>query len=258
MLLKERVAIVTGSSSGIGRGIALEFAREGAKVIIADLHEEPKQGKFYDTNVATPTAEVIKQLGSEGLYIQTDMGDETGVQRMIEQTIERFGGLDILVNNAGIHIPGDSQELSVKDWDKIIGINLRGIFLATKFSMVYLKQSNVGRIINISSIHAFSGGGGPGYAPAKAGVVNMTRDIALEVGQEGLTVNAICPGFIETPIQDYLTEEQIEMCRRRTPLPRFGTPRDIGRACVFLASDDAEWITGAALPVDGGWLTSIF
>ena len=121
-----------------------------------------------------------------------------------------------------------------------------------------MRKSKTGRIINIASVHAFAGGGGPAYAPAKAGVVNLTRDTAVEVAGDNITVNAVCPGYIETAIQDYLTPEQIDQCLEQTPLPRLGLPRDIGRACVFFASDDAEWITGTALPVDGGWLAPVF
>ncbi len=257
MLLKDRVAIVTGASSGIGRGVALELAREGARVAVADIQEVPKRGKYHETDVTTPTAEEVERLGSEGMFIETDTADEAAVRRMVEQAAERFGGVDILVNNAGIHIPGNSQEMSVADWDRVVGVNLRGVFLGIKSAVPYLKQSQAGRIISIASVHAFGGGGGPAYAPAKAGLVNLTRDIAIEVAPDGVTVNAICPGYIETAIQDYLTEEQIEAARERIPLPRFGLPRDIGRAAVFLASDDAEWITGTALPVDGGWLAPV-
>ena len=138
-----------------------------------------------------------------------------------------------------------------------MAINLRGPYLCTKHSVPHLKKSQAGRIINIASVHAFVGGGGPVYPPAKAGLVNLTRDSAIELDSENFTVNAICPGYIETPIQDYLTEEQIETSRHRTPLPRLGLPSDIGRVAVFCASDDAEWITGTALPVDGGWLAPI-
>ena len=254
MLLKDRVAIVTGGSSGIGRGIALEFAREGARVAVADIQEAPKRGKFFETDTTTPTVEEIEKSGSSGIFVQTDIADEAAVRHLVEQTEAHFGGIDILVNNAGIHIPGSSQELSVADWDRVLGINLRGVFLATKFALPYLKKSPAGRIINIASVHAFGGGVGPAYAPAKAGMVNMTRDTTLEVAKDRITVNAICPGAIETAIQDYLTEAQLEASRQATPLPRLGTPRDIGRTAVFLASDDADWITGVALPVDGGLL----
>lgn len=252
MLLKDRISIVTGGSSGIGRGIALEFAREGASVVIADKQESPLQGKYHEKDVTTPTLQEVEKLGAKGIFIKTDVSDESEVAKMIQRAVEHFGGLDILVNNAGIHIPGESQDISIADWDKVIGVNLRGVFLTTKLAIPHLKKSEFGRIIQIASVHAFGGGAGPAYASAKAAVVNMVRDTALEVGKDGITVNAICPGYIETAIQDYLTPEQIESSLEKTPMQRFGLPKDIGRAAVFFASDDAEWVTGASLLVDGG------
>ncbi len=257
MVLKDRICIVTGGSSGIGRGIALEFAREGAHVAIVDKREAPVRGKYHETDVTTPTVAEIENIGARGVFLQTDVADESQVANAIQQTVEHFGGLDILVNNAGIHIPGGSQEISIADWDSVVGVNLRGVFVATKLAIPHLKQSEFGRVIQIASVHAYGGGAGPAYAPAKAAVVNMVRDTALEIGQFGITVNAICPGYIETAIQDYLTPEQIEEALEKTAMPRFGLPRDIGRACVFLASDDAEWITGASLLVDGGFAAGV-
>lgn len=252
MLLKDRICIVTGGSSGIGRGIALEFAREGARIVIADIQETPLQGKYHEKNVTTTTTQELERLSVESLFIETDVSDEGQVVQMMNKTIEHFGGIDILVNNAGIHIPGGSQDISVSDWDKVVSVNLRGVFLTTKISIPHIKNSAYGRIIQIASVHAFGGGAGPAYSSAKAAVVNMVKDTALEVGKFGITVNAICPGYIETAIQDYLTPEQIESSLEKTPMQRLGLPKDIGRAAVFLASDDAEWITGTSLLVDGG------
>ena len=257
MLLKNRICVITGGSSGIGRGIALEFAREGARIAIADKQETPLRGKYHETDVTTPTVAEIERLGAEGIFLQTDVSDASQIAGTIQQTVEHFGGLDVLVNNAGIHIPGGTQDISIADWDAVIGVNLRGVFVATKLAIPSLKQSKFGRIIHIASVHAYGGGAGPAYAPAKAAVVNMVRDTALEIGEFGITVNAICPGYIETAIQDYLTPEQIEEALEKTALPRFGLPRDIGRAAVFLASDDAEWITGASLLVDGGFAAGV-
>lgn len=257
MKLKDRVAIVTGGSSGIGRGIALELARDGAKVVVADVQEAPKQGKYHDQDLVTPTVTEVEKMGAQGMFVQTDMLSDVAVQNLIDKTVAHFGGLDILVNNAGIHIPGSIETVSVADYDKVIGVNLRGVFVATKFAMPHLKK-NTGRVIHIASVQAFGGGGGPAYASAKAGLINFTRDTALELAPFGATVNAICPGYIETPMQDYSSEEDIEMCRQKTPMPRLGLPKDVGRAAVFFASDDAEWVTGTSLPVDGGWLAPIF
>ena len=256
MVLKGRTAVVTGGSSGIGRGVCIEFAREGANVVVADLREAPKQGRYHERETVTPTVEEVEKLGARGLFVQADVADEREVRELMTAAAE-FGGVDILVNNAGILTLGNSEELPVAEWDRIMGINLKGVFLTTRHVLPHMRKSRAGRIINIASVHAFGGGGGPAYAPAKAGVVNLTRDTALEVGADNITVNAVCPGYIETAIQDYLTPEQIEECLERTPLPRLGVPGDIGRACVFLASDDAAWITGVALPVDGGWLAPL-
>ena len=257
MVLKGRTAVVTGGSSGIGRGVCIEFAREGANVVVADVREAPKQGRYHERGTVTPTVEEVEKLGAGGLFVQADVADEREVRELMTAAAAEFGGVDILVNNAGIFTLGNSEELPVAEWDRIMGINLKGVFLTTRHVLPHMRKSRAGRIINIASVHAFGGGGGPAYAPAKAGVVNLTRDTALEVGADNITVNAVCPGYIETAIQDYLTPEQIEECLERTPLPRLGVPGDIGRACVFLASDDAAWITGVALPVDGGWLAPL-
>ena len=258
MKLENRVAIVTGGSSGIGRGICIELAREGARVVVCDVVERPRPGKYHDRDVTTPTVDELNAMGSKGIFVQADVSDEADVSRLVDRTLETFGGLDVLVNNAGIFTLGDSQALSVNEWDRVMGVNLRALFLTTRAAVPHLKESRAGRIINVASVHAFRGGGGPAYAPAKAGVVNLTRDTAVELASHGITANTICPGYIETPIQDYLTQDQVDEALEKTPLPRLGLPKDIGRACVFFASDDAEWITGTALPVDGGWLAPIW
>ncbi len=257
MKLKERVAIVTGASSGIGRGIALEMVREGARVVVSDITDVPKRGKYHEQDTTTPTAAEIEKLGGEAVFVAADVSDEEQVWAMVQAAIDSFGRLDILVNNAGIYFDTDSVETGSEDWDRLIAINLRGVYLGVKYAMPHLRLSPAGRIINIASVHAFGGGGGPAYASAKGGVVNMTRDTAVEAAGDGVTANVICPGYIETAIQDALTPDQVELADRMTPLPRLGLPKDIGRAAVFLASDDAEWITGTALPVDGGLLAPV-
>ena len=258
MPLQGRVALVTGGSSGIGRGICLELAREGARVVVADLQEEPKRGKLFERDTVTPTVAEVEKLGSEGLFIKADVSKEADVGRFVEEGAAHFGRLDILVNNAGIAVQGGTQDLSVPDWDRILDINLKGVFVTTKHALPYLKQSPAGRIINIASVNSFRGGLGPAYTASKAGVMNLTRDLAVEVGGAGITANAICPGAIETAVQDFMGDAAERLCEAIqivTPISRLGTPRDIGRACVFLASDDAAWITGIAMPVDGGLLS---
>lgn len=257
MRLSERVAIITGGSSGIGRGIALAFAREGARVVVADISEAPRRGKYHETDTVTPTAQEIVRQNGEALFVRTDVSREPDLKNLVTQAFGRFGRIDILVNNAGIYIPGNTEHLSLDDWDRMMGVNLRAVFLLTRLAVPYLRRSRHGRILHIASVHAYGGGAGPAYAPAKAALVNLARDQALELGRTGITVNAICPGYIETAIQDYLTPEQIEDCRRRTPLPRLGRPADIANAALFLASDEAEWITGASLVVDGGYTAPV-
>ena len=250
MRLKHRLAIVTGASSGIGRAIAIALGNEGAHVIVSDINETPKRGKYHEQNTTTPTVEEISKLGGQGTFIQCDMSDEQDIKNLISRTIQEHDRLDILVNNAGICFTRDSQETTTDAFDNLIDINLRGVFLATKYSLPHIKKSKIGRIINIASVHAFNGGGGPAYAASKAGVVNLTKDTALELAPHGGTVNAICPGYIETAIQDELTEQDIKNSIEKTPLPRLGLPKDIGLAALFLASDDAEWITGISLIFD--------
>lgn len=253
MRLTDRVALVTGGSSGIGRGIALAFAREGARVAVADLSEEPRRGRYHERDTVSPTVDEIASAGGTGCFIGTDLTDEGAIRRMVSAAVERFGALDILVNNAGVYVHAGIESLAVEDWDRMIAVNLRAVFLATRYALPHLKRSGRGRVLHIASVHAYGGGAGPAYAPAKAGIVNMARDTALEAGAYGVTVNAICPGYIETAIQDYLTPEQIEACRTRTPLGRLGRPSDVAAAAVFLASDEAAWITGTSLVVDGGF-----
>jgi NAD(P)-dependent dehydrogenase (short-subunit alcohol dehydrogenase family) len=252
MRLNSKVSIVTGASSGIGRGIALKFGEEGAAVVNADIRSDPKRGEHFGPDVAAPTHRLVEEEGGEGTFVQTDVSDPEQCEALVKETVDRYGRLDILVNNAGIHVPGTAGEISVEDWQDVVGVNLSGQFYCAKFALPHLVDT-AGTMINISSVHAIDGGAGPPYAASKAGVVNMTKDIAASYGKHDVTVNAICPGQVETPLNDYLTEEQLREAAERTPLPRVGTPEDVAEAATFLASEAAEWITGEALFVDGGW-----
>lgn len=250
----DRTVIVTGAASGIGRGIARRFGEEGANVVVADPRREPKQGQKYDTDVITPTDELIREETSgDATYVQTDVGDSESVAAMVDATVDTYDGVDVLVNNAGIQIVGNSQTTSVEEWQRSIDVDLSGAFYCAKYAIPHLKASE-GQIVNIGSVRGFEGGGGPPYAAAKGGVVNMTRDLAMELGDDNVRVNCINPGYVETPLQDIVSEEDVEGSKAQTLLPRFGLPEDIGNAAVFLASDEAGFITGANLPVDGGWL----
>lgn len=248
-----KTAVVTGAASGIGRGIARRLGEEGATVVVADVRRSPKQADRYGPADDRPTDVLLsEETAGAGHYVETDVSDPDAAAALVEATVERTGRLDVLVNNAGIHVPGDSQALSIEEWREVRGVNLDGAFYCAKYAIPHLREA-AGSIVNVASVNAVEGGAGPPYASAKGGMVNLTRDLAVELGGAGVRVNAVCPGFVETPIQDYLTDEEIDEQLEHTLLPRGGLPEDVGDAVVFLASDEAEFITGEALFVDGGW-----
>lgn len=256
MTIDDRVAVVTGASSGIGRGIAKRLAEDGANVVIGDVRRKPKQGERYDTDVTTPTDELLcNEFGVESRFVETDVSEEAAIERLVDRTIEELDRMDILVNNAGILVPGTSQEVTSEEWRAVVDVNLTAYFLTAKYAIPHLRESDHGRIVNISSVNARFGGAGPAYASTKAAVVNLTRDLAHEQADAGLTVNSVLPGVIQTPMQDLNDEETMDRQAANTPLPRLGTPRDVGNAVAFFASEEAEWITGAQLVVDGGYLS---
>ncbi len=240
--LQGKVAWISGGTSGIGEAAAELFAEEGAAVAIVGRRGELGQ----------EIADRIAKAGGQAIATACDVAKADQVRDSIEKTVAAFGRLDIVVNNAGMAMSGTSQSLTVDDWDHGMAVLLRAAFVGTKFAAPHLKRSDQGRIIHITSVWATRGGCSPVYTAAKAGLDNLARDSAMELAKDSVTVNTIRPGFVETAIQDYLTPEQIDAFRDRHPLPRFGTPRDIGRAVVFLASDDGSWITGETLTVDGG------
>jgi len=251
-----RVAIVTGGSTGIGRGIAKRLAEAGVNIVIADRRRDPRTGDHYQTDISTPTDELLEtEYGVTSEWVETDVSQESAVRNLVDKTDDRFGRLDHLVNNAGILIPGTSREISVDDWDAVLEVNLRGYFMTAKFSIPHLRESDRGRIVNISSVNAYIGGSGPPYSTTKAGIVNLTRDLAEEVAEDGVTANCVLPGVIKTPMQDLNDEETMRQQDENTPLPRLGTPEDVGNAVAFFVSKEAEWITGADLLVDGGYLS---
>ena len=252
--LDSRTAVITGAASGVGRGIATVLAESGANIVVADVQRAPKQGQYYQTELETPTDELVSQRHDvESLYVKTDVSVEADARALVDQTIEHFGSLDILVNNAGIQILGETTDISAADWKQVMDVNITGYFLLAKYAMSHLHDSSSGRIINISSINAHFGGGGAPYAASKAGILNLSRDLALEAAQTDVTVNTVLPGVIKTPMQDQNDEATQKKHATATPLSRLGEPEDVGKAVRFLASDDAEWITGAELLVDGGY-----
>jgi NAD(P)-dependent dehydrogenase (short-subunit alcohol dehydrogenase family) len=254
--LTDRTAVVTGGASGIGRGIALELAREGADVVVADVDEQPNMDEERDRGT---TVALVREMGREAEYVETDVTNEDDVRALMDATAERFGGLDILVNNAGIAGGGSARETTLEFWNRVLAINLTGVFLCAKYAIPHLVESDQARIINISSQGSKRASGtNTAYCVSKAGISHLTRSLAAELGPEGVNVNAIMPG----PIRTAMMAEVLDDPERRQEyidqmcVPYHGFPEDIGRAAVFLASEDARFVAGHDLAVEGGWLVN--
>jgi 3-oxoacyl-[acyl-carrier protein] reductase len=244
MRLEGKVALVTGASRGIGREIALELAREGASVAVNYAGSEAKALEVVDE---------IKAMGRDAFAIQADVSNSESVTDMVKATIERFSKIDILVNNAGITKDNLLMRMKESEWDDVININLKGVFLCTKAVTRQMMKQRSGRIINISSIVGVSGNPGQAnYVAAKSGVIGLTKTTAKELSSRGITVNAIAPGFITTDMTDKLNEDVKTEMLKQIPLARFGEPKDIARTVIFLASEDSAYMTGQTLHVDGG------
>jgi len=242
--LDGRVAIVTGGVQGIGGGVALSLARAGANIVVAEAVQER----------IPPAVARLEGLGVQALGVQTDVTRADAVDRLVGQTLERFGKIDILVNNAGIVVLKHMRDQTEADWDRVLDVNLKGVFLCCHRVVREMEKQRTGAIVNIASIAAlhYTVPHVP-YAASKAGVVALTRDLAYEVASLGIRGNAIAPGPIETPMMaNSLSEEQKAAYAKTVPLGRIGQPQDIGDAAVFLASDAAGFITGVTLPVAGG------
>jgi len=240
MKLDNKTAIITGGASGIGLESAKLFISEGANVIIADLNES--EGK--------PAAEA---LGSRCRFVKTDVSDKSSAYFCVMEAIKRFGSLEILVNNAGITSDASLHKMSSEQFEKVIDVNLKGVFFMTKYAAAQMAENNYGRIINTSSIVGLYGNfGQTNYAASKSGVIGMTKTWARELGRKGITVNAVAPGFIDTGMLNTVPAKILDNIKQRTPLGRLGSPADIAKAYLFLASDDAAFITGITLSVDGG------
>lgn len=249
MKLLNKVALVTGSSSGIGYATALALAREGANIAVNYFHN--KQG-------AQEVADKIKALGRQVLIFKADVSNSNEVNEMIRTVVDRFKRIDILVNNAGSHIQRSSVlEMTENLWDRTIDVNLKSVFLCSKAVIKIMLKQGSGRIINISSISAQNGGGrgATAYAAAKAGEIAFTKGLAKEVALSGITVNAITPGCIDTPIhKKFSTPEVIKQTIQLVPLRRIGRPEEVAAVVVFLSSDEASYIIGETINVNGGWL----
>ncbi len=256
--LNARSVIVTGAANGIGRAIARAFAAAGARVVVAD-----RLADDGDRTVAEITAE-----GGTAVFVDTDVSRAEDAARLVTETVERFGGLDVLVNNAGV---GGSRapvhELEPDDFDRVIAVNLRGTFLCAKYAIPHLLADRTGSIINTASTYGVIAAPlSVAYCASKAAIINLTRQMAIDYGPQGLRVNALCPGYIDTGLgrrgpsltpEEFAAASQVrETAAALQPLGRQGSPAEVAEAAVFLASDAASFITGAALPVDGGCLTS--
>ena len=244
MDISNRVALVTGSGRGIGRAIALKLAEVGATVVINDVGE---------ASPVDSVVEEIKAMNRESLAILADVSQSSDVDRMVETAVATYGRVDILVNNAGITRDQLVLRMSDEDWDKVMNINLKSVFLCTRAVLRNMIKQRWGRIINMASIVGIVGNAGQAnYASAKAGIIGFTRTTAKEVASRGITANAIAPGFIDTGMTQQLQEDWKRELQKRIPLGYFGTPRDVAEAVAFLASEEARYITGQVLNVDGG------
>lgn len=243
-MLKDKVALVTGASRGIGKAIALSFSREGAFVIINYNGNKEKAEEVKN--------EIIEKGGKAEIYqCNVAKGDEA--KEMIDSIIKTYGKLDILVNNAGITKDGLIMKLSEDDFNDVIDINLKGAFLCTKHVARQMMKQRSGRIINMSSVVGVMGNAGQvNYSASKAGIIGLTKSLAKEIGSRGVTVNAVAPGYIDTDMTNQLSDSVKEKILEGVPLKRMGKPEDIAEACTFLASDKASYITGQVIGINGG------
>lgn len=246
--LSGKVAIVTGGSSGIGKATAIAFAREGAKVVVASRRE--KEGQ--------ETVKQVQSAGSEGFFIKTDVSKETDVSAMVEKTIATYGHLDYAFNNAGIEqIPTPLVEQTEETFDQVMDINVKGVWLCMKHQIPQMLVSGGGAIVNMSSIAGMIGAPGlPIYVASKHAVLGLTKSVALEYAKEGIRINAVCPGMIETDLLDraFANQEVKERLIAMHPIGRVGKPEEIAEAVVWLCSDKASFVTGQSLPLDGGYV----
>lgn len=240
-----KVALVTGAGSGIGKAIAVLYAKEGAKVVVNDISAEN----------GNAVVEQIKANGGEALFIKADTSNEKEVQNLVRQTVEKYGSLDIACNNAGI---GGEQNLtgdySIESWNKVIDINLNGVFFGCKYQLEQMDKNGGGVIVNMASIHgAVAAPMSSAYTAAKHAVVGLTKNIGAEYGQKNIRCNAVGPGYIETPLLEALSPEMLEVLKAKHPMNRLGTSDEVAELVLFLSSEKSSFITGGYYLIDGGY-----
>ena len=243
MELKGKVALVTGGAQGIGKAVALMLARHGADVVVADVNLEK----------AAETAKEVEATGRGAMAVSVDVTRLSDVENMVESAIGRFGRIDILINNAGIARDKLILRMTEEDWDAVLDVNLKGTFNCTKAVIKHMSKQRSGKIVNIASVVGEMGNAGQAnYSASKAGVIGLTKTIAREFSQRGINVNAIAPGYIQTPMTDVLPDKAKEELKRMIPMERLGQPEDVAYAVLFLVSDASSYVTGQVLNVNGG------
>jgi 3-oxoacyl-[acyl-carrier protein] reductase len=243
MELKTKVALITGAAQGIGKAVTLVLARHGADVVVADVNIEKAQ----------ETAREVEALGRAAMAVRVDVTRLEDVEKMVEAAVQRFGKIDILINNAGIARDKLILRMTEEDWDTVLNVNLKGTFNCTKAVIKHMSKQRSGKIVNIASVVGMMGNPGQAnYSASKAGVIGLTKTIAREFAARGINVNAIAPGYIQTPMTEVLPEKAKEELKRLIPMERLGQPEDVAHAVLFLVSEASSYITGNILNVNGG------
>ncbi len=246
MKLKDRVSLITGAARGIGKEIALAFAREGSDIVVCDV----------DLEAAQSTQKEIEGLGRKAMSFKVDVTDLGQIEEMVNLILDKFVKIDILVNNAGITKDNLILRMSEDDWDKVLSVNLKGSFNCIKIVSRQMLKKRYGKIVNVASIIGLIGNAGQAnYAASKGGLIALTKSLAKELASRNINVNAVAPGFIETPMTAKLPEAYKKQMLGNIPMGKFGSPEDVAKVCLFLASSDSDYMTGQVIVVDGGMVT---